>query len=492
MAIVLRRRARCSWIAGLAAIVVGSQPVPAEATILETRLASSHDDAEEFATGAMSLSSSDLELAEDGGPQTVGMRWVGSAIPHGATITTAWIQFTCKDAHDQAATLAIGAEDSDDAAPFSSTAFDLTSRARTALDVDWTPAPWLAGEAGAAERTPDLAAILQPVVDRPGWAPGQAIVIIIRGSGVRTAWSWDGNAAAAALLHVEFTGGDPPPPPSSWPIALYAGYYDTHHPGHTQPKPDPWKGSPGVVFVGTSDSDGGWDSSCLRLDNLSWDELTNVVVSVDIGADFHFALWGTRAIPPHGTLILAQTGFENFDGSDTNEAGCVSCSPTLCMTKVSGTIPTITVKIGGTTTRFFDHGQVLNTHGVDAAGCPYTGSRNDESRDWVLVPPEGMVAGVPPDATPELPDPTAVTLAAPVPNPARHSVVHRFSTPVQGRVHLGMYDVAGRLVRTCVDAELEAGVYLRGMDLAGVTPGVYFSVLRAAGSVARRPFVVAR
>jgi hypothetical protein len=249
-----------------------------------------------------------------------------------------------------------------------------------------------------------------------------------------------------------------------------------------------------VVFVGKSDSDGGWDSSCLMLENLTDNEVETVVVTVDIG-EMHYALWGTREIEPHGKLILAQTAFENFDGSDTNEAGCYSCSASMCTSKVSSTIPMITVKLNGTTTRYFDREQVLNTRGVDAAGCPYTGGRKDESHDWVRVPPGNAVASVPggaPQDSLSLPAPTAVEFAPATPNPARSSVTFRFRMPVAGDIQLGMYDVAGRLVRPLLDGWYEAGEYLKGLDLTGVQPGVYFGILRAPGGVARRSFVVTR
>ena len=483
-----RRRGRSAWIVAASLVALGSQPVVASATVLEARVASAHDDAEESAAGQMRLSSSDLELVEDDTTQIVGMRWAGLAIPRGATITRAWIQFTCKESGMHPTDLDIGAEAADDAAPFVTTAGDISARPRTALNVDWVPDPWTAGEAGAAQRTPELEELIEEVVRRPGWEQGHALVIIVRGSGKRTAWAWDGLAAAAPLLHVEFDAESPP----SGPIALYAGYYDTHHPDNTRPKPDPWRGSPGVVFVGRSDPDGGWDSSCLRLDNLTDVELANVVVTVDIGEE-HFALWGTHSIPGHGKLILAQTGFENFDGSDTNEAGCVSCSPSACLTKVSNTIPTVTVRIGGSTFRYFDRDQVLNTRGVDAAGCPYTGGRNDESQDWspVAVDPSTLGAGGGAEST-SLPSPTFVELAAPTPNPTRGSVMFRFRMPAAGDVQLGMYDVAGRLVRSCLDGWYEAGTYLKGMDLTGVQPGVYFGILRARGGVAKRSFTVRR
>ena len=489
MALSPGRRSRHAWIPFAAAIVLGALPRQVTATVLETRIAYPKDDAEEFADGTVYLGSSDLELVMDTSLQTVGMRWPNLAILHNATITAAWIQFTAKSSQSGPTHLVFAAEDTADSAPFAGTAYNITSRARTGVDVAWDPGPWRGGEAGASERTPDLSSVVQALVNRIDWAPGNALAIIVSGTGVRTAWAWDGDSTAAALLHVEFTGGDVPPPPSTWPLAVYAGYYDTHHPGNVQPKPDPWLGSPSVVFVGNPDSTGGWDSSCVRLDNLTWQDITDVAVSVDIGPE-RFALWTPQTIPAHGTLIFAQTSFENFDGSDANEAGCPTCDPSWCLTKVSSTIPRITVRVGSNTTRYYDTGQVLNTRGVDAAGCPYTGGRNDESHPWVMVPPDGMPLGVPDSSW--LPGPLAVALAPPVPNPARLSLVQRFSMPLSGRVRLGMYDLAGRLVRMCVDGELASGEYLRGMDLSGVEPGVYFSVLRAPGGVAKRSFVVER
>ena len=484
MALVPIGRGRGSWLAAAVVVVLAFQSRVASATVLEVRIGSSTDDAEQLPSTVMHLASTDLELVEDGGAQVVGMRWAGIQIPQGATITNAWIQFSCKESGANATDLVFEAEAADDAAPFDTTAGDISARARTAVSVGWVPGPWTAGDAGAAQRSPDLEELIEAVVNRPGWVPGQALAIIVHGTGRRTAWAWEGRPDSAALLHIEYDG-EPPPPPSS-PIALYAGYYDTHHPDNTQPKPDPWRGSPGVVFVGTSDPDGGWDSSCLLLGNLTDVELTDVVVTVDI-ADEHFALWGTNSIPARGMLILAQTGFENFDGSDSNEAGCPTCDPSWCLTRVSSTVPEITVRIGSTITRYFDRDQVLNTRGVDAAGCPYTGGRNDESEGWTLVPGDANTAGAS-----DLASPTAVEFAAPTPNPTRSSVMFRFQMPVAGNVQLGMYDVAGRLVRSCLDGWYEPGTYLKGLDLTGVQPGVYFGILRVRGVVARRSFAVRR
>lgn len=75
--------------------------------------------------------------------------------------------------------------------------------------------------------------------------------------------------------------------------------------------------------------------------------------------------------------------FENFDGSDTNTAGCYGCDPTLCITAVLTTIPVVHVTVNGVTTNYLDSRQILNTQGADKAGCPDTGgTRKDESENW--------------------------------------------------------------------------------------------------------------
>ncbi|MGZ4368486.1 MAG: IPT/TIG domain-containing protein [Gaiellaceae bacterium] len=166
---------------------------------------------------------------------------------------------------------------------------------------------------------------------------------------------------------------------------VYTGYYDTHHTDIKTTKPSPWITSPNVVFVATPDSpSGGWDSSTVRIENLGATPLTNVVVSVDIGSQ-HFALWGTNTIPVGNSLILAQTSFQNFDGSDTSPAGCYGCDPMLCLTSVSSTIPVVHVTVNGQVANLPDSNRVLNTGGVDSAGCPDTGFvavRREESVPW--------------------------------------------------------------------------------------------------------------
>ncbi|MBS3651674.1 cadherin domain-containing protein [Pseudaminobacter sp. 19-2017] len=176
-------------------------------TILEKRVASSADDVEQrVSSGAMSFTSSDLELTFDGSTQqTVGMRFTGLDIPKGAVITNAYIQFTVDTVTTGASQLQIRGEDADDAAAFTSAAFNASSRPLTDALVNWAPPDWsVRGAAGAGQRTPDLTQIVQEIVSRGGWAPTNDMVFLVSGTGTRNARAYDSRPDAAPLLHVEY------------------------------------------------------------------------------------------------------------------------------------------------------------------------------------------------------------------------------------------------------------------------------------------------
>ena len=202
--------------------------------------------------------------------------------------------------------------------------------------------------------------------------------------------------------------------------------------------------------MGTPDSgSGGWDSSGIRINNLSTGSVT-VTVTVDMGSS-NFGLWGSRTIAAGGTLILGQTGYENFDGSDTNPAGCYGCNSKLCTTAVQSTVPVVHVTMGGTTTNYYDTGQISNTHGVDMAGCPYTGTRNDESQTWTQIYSSAPLtrnsearteSGAAPAQSRRL------YLGPVAPNPAGVEMILRYVVPGEQNVTIGIYDITGRLVKT--------------------------------------------
>src|SRR5207249_4870975 len=189
--------------AAASASVVVNPPAAGTVTV-EKRVVTSTDDAEEHSDLSMHLSSGDLELIHDSSDQTVGIRWTALAIPPGATIAAAYIQFGAKESQSDVTSLAIRAQAADSVATFGSSNGNVSTRPRTTASVAWSPVPWTAGALGIDQRTPDLSPVIQEIVSRPGWASGSSLAIIITGIGHRTAWAYDGNPSQAPLLHVEY------------------------------------------------------------------------------------------------------------------------------------------------------------------------------------------------------------------------------------------------------------------------------------------------
>jgi len=172
--------------------------------VIDVAIASGADDVEEKGTGRVRPASSDLELVNDGSDQVVGLRFTGVSIPAGSSVVNAYVQFRTDEAGSTATSLVVEGEAADDAVPFDpDVRWHVSSRARTSASVGWTPSPWSTiGEAGPDQRTPDLAAVIQEIVGRPGWSAGNALVLIVTGTGRRTADAFEGKGAA--ILHVEF------------------------------------------------------------------------------------------------------------------------------------------------------------------------------------------------------------------------------------------------------------------------------------------------
>jgi hypothetical protein len=170
---------------------------------IERRVSTSADDAEEIANGSVVLTGLILDM---GIPEINGIRFSNLAIPPGADILGAYVQFTAAADNTEVLSLEIVGEAADDAAPFTGALNDLSSRLTTS-SINWVPPGWVADASGAAQQTPDLTLILQEIVDRPGWAQGNAIVLLvtgIAGADLRRAHSYDGNPQIAPQLVVDY------------------------------------------------------------------------------------------------------------------------------------------------------------------------------------------------------------------------------------------------------------------------------------------------
>ena len=205
---VLRLTADDGDLSDFAEVTVTINPSGA-ATSFEVRVSASSDDAEESATsGIVNRGSSDLELVDEGSNQFVGIRFNGLSIPQGANITNAYIQFQVDEPFSGTTDLMIEGHATNNAPTFTSANANISNRNRTNAVVGWTPVPWTTvGEAGTDQQTPDIATVIQEIINRPQWLSGNSLAVILSGSGRRTAESFNGDPNGAALLHIDYTPG---------------------------------------------------------------------------------------------------------------------------------------------------------------------------------------------------------------------------------------------------------------------------------------------
>ncbi|WP_417611863.1 alkaline phosphatase PhoX [Owenweeksia hongkongensis] len=209
-----------NWIF-LAAALYGGAIAQAQVQTVQVQVNSSSNDAEEDLTNnTLDLTSTDLELSTDGTDQMVGIRFESLNIPKGAIIQSASIQFTVDEVTTSGnVDVVIAFEDADDAASISGGNGSLTNRAYTLNDaVLWNvPAFANVNNNGADQRTPDLKASLQTVVNRAGWVQGNSVLagfidpvyLSVPGytgnTGKRTAESYNGEANSSPILTVTYT-----------------------------------------------------------------------------------------------------------------------------------------------------------------------------------------------------------------------------------------------------------------------------------------------
>jgi hypothetical protein len=196
----------------------GSVATAAAGAKLDLKLAASTDDMEEYvASGSISGTSGDLELVYENSvsastEQIVGVRYL-VPVAKGAKIAQAYVEFTCDELTlgTQPVNLLIQGQLIANAPAFTTTARDISSRTvRTQAQVKWAVENWTT--VGQKSQTPDLAPILQEIVDQAAWFSGNALVLIFSddksnpSKGLRCADAMEdqaSNAGTAPVLHIE-------------------------------------------------------------------------------------------------------------------------------------------------------------------------------------------------------------------------------------------------------------------------------------------------
>jgi|GEM_PF-2297385 len=213
----------------LISFLIGSASMMLGQTTLNLKINAALDDHEERTTGPvpqtgttgnMYPGSIALELGNESAtsdPVLVGLRFTNVTIPKFATIMNAYIQFTVKgiSKNTDPCSIAIYAENNQNPAPFTDNAFSLSSRSFTSGgSVAWSVSgsSWgTVGSAGPDQRTPEIKALLQPLVFNNNWVPGNPMAFFIKGIGTREVQSYEGDPTKTAELVITYsvTGGTP-------------------------------------------------------------------------------------------------------------------------------------------------------------------------------------------------------------------------------------------------------------------------------------------
>jgi len=157
--------------------------------------------------------------------QHVALRFDNVEVPQGATIVSAYVDFIAADPANNAGFVAtdevvrINAHDVDDSPVLTAAASNIGNRTssanRTSASVDWTAPTMGAWTLDEKYTTPNLATVVQEVVDRGGWCGGNAMTILFRKSEdiTRAAYAYDEDPSKAPVLRITYDrtgigGGD--------------------------------------------------------------------------------------------------------------------------------------------------------------------------------------------------------------------------------------------------------------------------------------------
>lgn len=167
-------------------------------TVLNLQVAASSDDASEVVAGTVTLTGTTFAAATDG---HIGLRFTGVTIPPGATIDTATLQCYFSSTKNDNVQANVYGQAHDNAGTFTTTAYDISSRAKTTAYVWWSNTSSGVGW----EVSPDIKTAVQEIVDRAGWASGNALVLLLTGGATTLPYTYDQSAAYGWKLDIAYT-----------------------------------------------------------------------------------------------------------------------------------------------------------------------------------------------------------------------------------------------------------------------------------------------
>ncbi|MBM3135986.1 MAG: hypothetical protein FJZ89_12030, partial [Chloroflexi bacterium] len=185
------------------------------------QVSASTDDAREYANGDYNDSSDRVLLGDLNGFQDyVGFRFTNVPIPQGAIIDSATLTVVSYDNRSGNTQFMLRGEANGNPPTFS-VANSPRARVPTTAGVTWPiNQGWTANQ---AYTSPDIAALVQEIVDRPDWGSGNALVLLVWDVVVdnqrRFAATYERSPSQAAELRLTFHLTGPTATPTSTPTS---------------------------------------------------------------------------------------------------------------------------------------------------------------------------------------------------------------------------------------------------------------------------------
>ncbi|MCE5335328.1 MAG: S8 family peptidase [Desulfobacteraceae bacterium] len=187
---------------GTCVLTIDYVPVSGSTVTASFQISAKQDDAYEIVLGGGNSYTQGSSYIGKG--RMVGYRFQGVSVPKGAVIVSAKLSQFCKEYPTKAISLLYSAEAAGNAASFTNVKYTLSKRPRTKAAVSEQAGAWVKGQFNTGA---DLRDIVQEIVNRSDWQPGNALNIYANDQGsqsYRMVTQFDGKPAQAAKLEVVY------------------------------------------------------------------------------------------------------------------------------------------------------------------------------------------------------------------------------------------------------------------------------------------------
>lgn len=220
---------------------------------------------------------------------TSAVRFTSVSISQGASITSAYLKLTCNWTDSNNVLTKVYGIDEDNTATFTS---DPTGRSKTTAAIDWDINTVTNN---TVYTSPNIASIVQEIVDRGSWSSGNAMGFLIENDGSSSGSThffdaYDGSSSDAAYLEITYVGSSPSSSqsPSSSPSLSPSSSVSQSPSSSNSPSP-----SPDIPFTGLRVAKTGYNVLLERdPNNLNFSSeystlkyFTKTTVNVDIDAN---------------------------------------------------------------------------------------------------------------------------------------------------------------------------------------------------------------